>query len=71
MRGYSGGQIFYGRYPSDPVEIDVVRNRLAVVAYGMHTGEGLGEQRKEPEAEATLDELDTMIQAYQDQNDSN
>ena len=59
--------VLYGRYPSDPVEIDLVRNRLAVVAYGMHTGEGLGEQRTEPQAELTVSEIDQIIQVYQDQ----
>ena len=40
---------------------------MAVVANGMHTGEGMGEQRKSPQAEATYAEIDRVIRTYQDQ----
>ncbi len=56
------------RYPDDPAWVDVVRNRLAVVAYGMHTGYGLGEQRTTPQAAVTHDEIDRMIRRYQDES---
>jgi hypothetical protein len=59
--------VLFHRFPEDREVIDPVRNRLAVVAYGMHTGEGLGEARTTPQAEATYAEIDRMIQAYQDQ----
>ena len=59
--------VLFNRFPDDREVIDPVRNRLAVVAYGMHTGEGLGEQRTTPQAEATYAEIDRLIQNYQDQ----
>ena len=59
--------VLFNRFPEDRTVIDPVRNRLAVVAYGMHTGEGLGEERTTPQAEATHAEIDRLIQAYQDQ----
>ena len=59
--------VLYNRFPEDREVIDPVRNRLAVVAYGMHTGDGLGEVRATPQAEVTFAELDRMIQTYQDQ----
>lgn len=60
--------VLHNRYAADPKAIDLVRSRLSVVAHGMHTGEGLGEPRSTPQAEATYDELDRMIQAYRDQS---
>ncbi len=59
--------VLFNRFPEDRTVIDPVRNRLAVVAYGMHTGEGLGEERTTPQPEATYAEVDRMIQTYQDQ----
>lgn len=59
--------VLFNRFPDDREVIDPVRNRLAVVAYGMHTGEGLGEERTTPQAEATYAEIDRMIQIYQEQ----
>ncbi|MBU0754223.1 MAG: NACHT domain-containing protein, partial [Planctomycetes bacterium] len=59
--------VLFNRFPDDREVIDPVRNRLAVVAFGMHTGEGLGEERAAPQAEVTCSEIDTMIQKYQDQ----
>ncbi len=58
--------VLHNRYPGDPVQIAAVRNRLSVVAHGMHDGTGLGEQRATPRAEATFDELDRVLQAYMD-----
>jgi formylglycine-generating enzyme required for sulfatase activity len=58
--------VLFNRFPQDRTVIEPVRNRLAVVAYGMHTGEGLGEARQAPQARVTLSEIDRMIQAYQD-----
>ncbi|MGO8749980.1 MAG: metallophosphoesterase [Thermoguttaceae bacterium] len=59
--------VLFHRFSEDREVIDPVRNRLAVVACGMHTGEGLGETRTTPQAEATYAEIDRMIQTYQDQ----
>jgi formylglycine-generating enzyme required for sulfatase activity len=58
--------VLCNRYPNDPTQVDLVRNRLCVVAYGMHTGYGLGEPRPTPQAEATHDEIDRMIKRYRD-----
>ena len=60
--------VLHNRYASDPMEIDLVHNRLSVIAYGMHSGEGLGERRSTPQAETTYDEVDRMIQAYREQS---
>ena len=49
-------------------EVPLVRNRLAVIAHGMHTGEGLNETRKTPEAQTTENEIDRMLEAYQQAN---
>ena len=46
----------------------MVRNRLSVVAYGMHTGSGLDEDRETPQAEATTAEIERMIQRYRDES---
>ena len=59
--------VLHNRYPDDPVGIAAVRNRLSVVAHGMHTGAGLGERRSTPQAAATYDEIDRMLQAYMDE----
>ena len=45
--------------------IDPIRGRLAAVALGMHTGDGLGQQRETPEASASKGEIDLLLQAYQ------
>ena len=60
--------VLYNRYHYDPAVLDLVRNRLSVLAHGMHTGAGLDEDRTTPQAEATYSELDHMLQAYQDQS---
>ncbi len=57
--------VLFNRFPEDRGTVDRVRNRLAVVAYGMHTGVGLGDSRETPQAEATLAEIDKLIGAYQ------
>lgn len=43
----------------------LARGRLSVVAYGMHTGDGLDEARATPQAEVTESEIDRMLRAYQ------
>ena len=39
--------VLHNRYADDPTEIDLVRNRLSVIAHGMHTGAGLGEAARD------------------------
>lgn len=53
---------------ADRQALQLVRARLAVVAHGMHTGEGLDETRPVPQAEVTDREIDQMIRAYGDRN---
>lgn len=55
--------VLHNRFP--PEEVALVRNRLAVIAHGLHTGEGLGETRLTPEAQATESEIDRLLEAYQ------
>jgi hypothetical protein len=59
--------VLYNRYEHDPMLIDLVRNRLSVLAHGMHLGPGPDEQWSTPRAEATYAELDRMLQAYHQQ----
>ncbi|MBN1466755.1 SUMF1/EgtB/PvdO family nonheme iron enzyme, partial [candidate division KSB1 bacterium] len=59
-------RILYNRY-RDPIEVEKAQLRLSVVAHGMHTGEGLGEKRRSPLAETTKSEIDSMLQAYLEQ----
>ena len=58
--------VLYNRYPHDAGVIDLVRNRLSVLAYGMHTGVGLGESRQAPALEVSYDEIDQMLDTYRD-----
>ncbi len=58
--------VLYNRFHRDPTLIDPVRNRLAVVAHGMHTGEALEEDRTAPQVEATNEEIDIILRDYQD-----
>ena len=57
--------VLYNRFPHDPVVIEKVRNRLAVVAYGMHTGYALDENRMTPQAAANYDEIDRILRRFQ------
>jgi Sulfatase-modifying factor enzyme 1 len=59
--------VLHGRY-RDPVAKDAARNRLGVIALGMHTGESLGEARTTPQAEATYAEIERMLKIYQDRS---
>jgi hypothetical protein len=52
------------RYPAKE-RVGPIRGRLAAVALGMHTGDGLGQRRAAPEASASQGELDLLLQAYQ------
>jgi formylglycine-generating enzyme required for sulfatase activity len=55
--------VLHKRY-SGKENIDRIRGRLAAVALGMHTGEGLGQRREAPEAAASEHEIDRVLQTY-------
>lgn len=55
--------VMHKRY-AEKERIEPIRARLAAVAYGMHTGDGLGQQRESPEASATEGEMDLLLSAY-------
>jgi hypothetical protein len=59
--------VLYNRF-LDKTSIDMERSRLSVIAYGMHTGDKLNEQRTTPEAQVTYTEIDRILQAYKDQS---
>ncbi len=56
--------VLHKRY-AERERIDPIRGRLAAVAHGMHTGEGLHQVRASPEASASDHEIDLVLQAYQ------
>ena len=56
--------VLFHRYPHDTGVADLVRNRLSVLAYGMHTGVGLDESREAPAVEVSYDEIDEMLNTY-------
>jgi formylglycine-generating enzyme required for sulfatase activity len=56
--------VLHKRY-SDKERLDPIRERLAALALGMHTGQELGQQRSTPEATASDREIDAILQAYQ------
>ncbi len=60
--------VLYNRYP-DKSLIDLERGRLSVIAYGMHTGDKLDEQRTTPQAEITVEEIDHILKAYKEQSE--
>jgi len=60
--------VLYNRYRDARFELPLIRQRLSVIAYGMHTGAGLDEDRQTPQAEATDAEIEQMIQRYQDES---
>ena len=57
--------VLYARFHS-PSPIAMHRKRLCVIAYAMHTGEGLGETRGTPRAEASVAEVDQALSSYQE-----
>jgi hypothetical protein len=56
--------VLHKRYPAKE-RVGPIRGRLAAVALGMHTGDGLGQRRETPEASASLGELDLLLESYQ------
>ncbi|MBL7040093.1 MAG: SUMF1/EgtB/PvdO family nonheme iron enzyme [Pirellulaceae bacterium] len=60
--------VLYNRYRNDPSELEMAREHLSVVAYDMHTGAGLGQQRTTPQAEASYKEVERSIETYHDES---
>lgn len=61
-------KVLYNRYHNDVSELEMAREHLSVVACGMHTGTGLGQERTTPQAEASHKEIERMIQTYHDES---
>jgi formylglycine-generating enzyme required for sulfatase activity len=60
--------VLFSRYPKDPAVIDLVRVRLNVIAYGMHTGIWLDEPRVTPQALVTYPEIDRLMTTHREQS---
>ena len=60
--------VLFSRYQT-PAEIDQTKRELGVIAYGMHTGAGLNEERSTPKAEATFHEVESSLQNYRQLKD--
>ncbi len=58
--------VLFNRYEDQSSRAAAARSSLCVIAHGMHTGEGLGEPRDQPRPDATVDEIDRLLQHYQD-----
>lgn len=56
------------RYGRETHQIDRVRGRLAAVAFGMHSGKSIGVERDSPARDIHIDELDTILSKYIDNN---
>jgi hypothetical protein len=55
--------VLYHRFPTQATR-EMHAIELGVIAYAMHTGEGLGESRRTPEAESTIFEIDRSLSEY-------
>jgi formylglycine-generating enzyme required for sulfatase activity len=58
--------VLSNRNQEESHQFAAARSSLCVIAHGMHTGEGLGEVRQQPQAEATFDEIERMLKYYED-----
>jgi hypothetical protein len=56
--------VLHKRYPPVKERVSAIRGRLGAIAFGMHTGEGLGQERESPEASASDREMDRLLQRY-------
>jgi len=56
--------VLYNRYPGDARSREPLKARLEAIAHGMHTGEGLDEDRRTPSAEASDAELERLLRAF-------
>jgi hypothetical protein len=62
--------VLRNKFPDSATAIAPIRKRLAVVAHGMHTGDGLGDgggsdNRDAPEPIIRFDQIDRLIKLYQ------
>jgi len=56
--------VLYNRYPGDARQREPVKARLEAIAHGMHTGEGLDEDRQTPSAETGDLELERLLRCF-------
>jgi len=56
--------VLHNRYLDETRERVPVKGRLEAIAYGMHSGEDLGEQRATPEARASAEEIERLLCGY-------
>ncbi|WP_020502879.1 SUMF1/EgtB/PvdO family nonheme iron enzyme [Lamprocystis purpurea] len=56
--------VLYNRYPGDARQREPVKARLEAIAHGMHTGEGLDEDRPTPSAETGDLELERLLRCF-------
>jgi formylglycine-generating enzyme required for sulfatase activity len=62
--------VLNSRYRDDVEGRERARYRLQAIAYGMHTGRGLGEYRLTPQAEVSYSDLDRILREYLDKSAS-
>jgi hypothetical protein len=60
--------VLFNRYKGEAHERSAVRNRLAAIAYGMHSGGSIQLQRTTPEAAVSLDEVERILSDYAELN---
>ncbi|MFN9038485.1 MAG: hypothetical protein ACK5YO_19460, partial [Planctomyces sp.] len=56
------------RYQNDTVLVEQTRNRLARIAWGLHTGDPFESGRRNPLAEAGFEEIEQILTAYEQSN---
>ena len=56
--------VLFNRYPGDARQREPVKARLEAIAYGIHTGEGLDEDRRTPNPEANDAELERLLRTF-------
>ena len=56
--------VLYNRYPGDARQREPVKARLEAIAYGMHTGADLDEDRQTPSPEAGETEIERLLRAF-------
>ncbi|MFN5433681.1 MAG: formylglycine-generating enzyme family protein, partial [Planctomyces sp.] len=55
-------------YQNDTVQVEQARNRLARIAWGLHTGDPFESGRRNPLAEAGFEEIEQILTAYEQSN---
>jgi len=58
--------VLHNRHLDKAGERPLALARLEAIAHGMHTGEGLGEQRRSPQRFATADEIERLLRLFAD-----